>query len=171
MVNNFVSGLILIIERPVGVGDVIEWGSQSGTVTRIGIRSSTVRTRQGAEILVPNGELVSKEVMNWTRSDRRRRYDIAITVNAGSSPEKVIQLIQEAAESVPEIIKAPAPQVIFKGFDDSSQNYMLLAWVGAIEVGAQAQNDLQIAVLKKLELWCKLHQRANIRMLKKETAN
>ena len=151
VVNNFVSGLILIIERPVGVGDVIEWGSQSGTVTRIGIRSSTVRTRQGAEILVPNGELVSKEVVNWTRSDRRRRYDIAITVNAGSSPEKVIQLIQEAAESVPEIMKTPAPQVIFKGFDDSSQNYMLLAWVGAIEVGAQAQNDLQIAVLKKLE--------------------
>ena len=84
VINNFVSGLILIVERPIGVGDVIEWGSQSGTITRIGIRSSTVRTGQGAEILVPNGDLVSKEVVNWTRSDRQRRYDIDVGVALGS---------------------------------------------------------------------------------------
>ena len=89
VVNNFVSGLILIIERPVGVGDVIERGTLSGTVTRIGIRSSTVRTGQGAEVIVPNGDLVSKEVVNWTRSDRRRRYDIDVGVAPGSDPEQV----------------------------------------------------------------------------------
>ena len=88
VINNFVSGLILIVERPIGVGDVIEWGSKSGTIMRIGIRSSTVRTGQGAEILVPNGDLVAKEVVNWTRSDRQRRYDIDIDVALDSEPEQ-----------------------------------------------------------------------------------
>ena len=150
VVNNFVSGLILIIERPVGVGDVIDWGTRSGTVTRIGIRSSTVRTKQGAEILVPNGELVSQEVVNWTRSDRHRRYDINIGVAAGSNPEEVMHLLEAAADTVPEIMKVPAPKVIFKGFDNNSLNFTLLAWVSTVDVGMQAQNALQLVLLKKL---------------------
>ncbi len=129
VVNNFVSGLILIVERPVGVGDVIERGTLSGKVTRIGIRSSTVRTGQGAEVIVPNGELVSKEVVNWTRSDRQRRYDIDVGVAPGSEPEQVMRLLVEAAGDVPEIMTDPAPRAMFKGFGDSSLNFTLLAWV------------------------------------------
>ena len=150
IVNNFVSGLILIIERPVGVGDVIDWGSRSGTVTRIGIRSSTVRTKQGAEILVPNGELVSQEVVNWTRSDRHRRYDFNIGVSAESNPEEVMRLLKDAANSVEEIMKSPEPQVIFKGFDKNSLNFTLLAWVSTVDVSLQAQNALQLILIKKL---------------------
>ena len=97
VVNNFVSGLILIVERPVGVGDLIEVGPLTGEVKRIGIRSSTVRTGQGAEVIVPNSELVSKEVVNWTRSDRQRRYDIDVGVAYGSEPEHVMRLLVEAA--------------------------------------------------------------------------
>ena len=151
VINNFVSGLILIVERPIGVGDVIEWGSQSGTVTRIGIRSSTVRTSQGAEILVPNGDLASKEVVNWTRSDRQRRYDIDVGVATGSEPERVMGLLYEAAEEVPEIMKNPPPRVVFKGIGDTSLNFTLLAWVASVDQGFQAQNALRVAMLRKLE--------------------
>ena len=150
VVNNFVSGLILIVERPVGVGDVIERGTLSGTVTSIGIRSSTVRTGQGAEVIVPNGELVSKEVVNWTRSDRQRRYDIDVGVAPGSDPEQVMRLLVEAAGEVPDITMDPAPRAMFKGFDDSSLNFTLLAWVPTVDVGLQAQNALRVAILRKL---------------------
>ena len=151
VVNNFVSGLILIVERPVGVGDVIEMGALSGTVTRIGIRSSTVRTGQGAEVIVPNGELVSKDVVNWTRSDRQRRYDIDVGVAPGSDPEQVMRLLVEAAADAPEVLKNPPPRAMFKGFGDSSLNFTLLAWVPTVDVGLQAQNTLRVAILRKLE--------------------
>jgi potassium efflux system protein len=150
VVNNFVSGLILMVERPVGVGDVIERGTLSGTVTRIGIRSSTVRTGQGAEVIVPNGDLVSKEVVNWTRSDRKRRYDIDVRVAPDSDPEKVMRLLVEAAADVPEIISNPPPRAMFKGFGDSSVDFTLLAWVPTVDVGLQAQNALRVAILRKL---------------------
>ena len=151
VVNNFVSGLILIVERPISVGDVIEWGAMSGTITRIGIRSSTVRTGQGAEILVPNGDLVSKEVVNWTRSDRQRRYDIDVGVALDSKPQEVMALLMEAAAEVPEIMKTPAPRAVFKGFGETSLNFTLLAWVSTVDMGLQAQNALRVAMLNKLE--------------------
>jgi potassium efflux system protein len=151
VVNNFVSGLILIVERPVGVGDLIEIGPLLGEVKRIGIRSSTVRTGQGAEVIVPNGELVSKEVVNWTRSDRQRRYDIDVGVAYGSEPERVMRLLVEAAKDLPEIMKNPAPQAMFKGFGDSSLDFRLLAWVETVDIGLQAQNALRVAILRKLE--------------------
>ena len=151
VVNNFVSGLILIVERPVGVGDLIEVGPLTGEVKRIGIRSSVVRTFQGAEVIVPNAELVSKEVVNWTRSDRHRRYDIDVGVAYGSEPERVMRLLVDAAGDVPEIMKSPAPLAMFKGFGDSSLDFRLLAWVQTVDVGLQAQNALRIAILRRLD--------------------
>jgi small-conductance mechanosensitive channel len=150
VVNNFVSGLILIVERPVSVGDLIEIGALTGEIKRIGIRSSSVRTSQGAEVVVPNSELISKEVINWTRSDRRRRYDIDIGVAQGSEPGQVMRLLLEAATEVPEIMSDPAPQAVFRGFGDKSLNFRLLAWVEAIDLGLQAQNALRVAMLRKL---------------------
>ena len=151
IVNNFVSGVILIVERPVGVGDLIEVGPLTGEVKRIGIRSSVVRTFQGAEVIVPNAELVSKEVVNWTRSDRQRRYDIDVGVAYGSEPQQVMRLLVEAAGDVPEIMKSPAPLAMFKGFGDSSLDFRLLAWVHTVDVGLEAQNALRVAILRKLE--------------------
>lgn len=151
VVNNFVSGLILIVERPVGVGDLVEVGPLSGEVKRIGIRSSIVRTYQGAEVIVPNSELVSKEVVNWTRSDRQRRYDLDVGVAYGSEPEQVMRLLLEAAKEVPQIMKSPAPLATFKGFGDSSLDFRLLAWVHSVDVGLEAQNALRVAILRKLD--------------------
>ena len=150
VVNNFVSGLILVVERPVGVGDLIEVGPLAGEVKRIGIRSSIVRTGQGAEVIVPNGDLVSKEVVNWTRSDRQRRYDIDVGVAPDSDPEQVMRLLVEAAGDVPEIVTSPPPRAMFKGFGDSSLNFSLFAWVPTVDVGLQAQNALRVAILRKL---------------------
>jgi len=99
---------------------------------------------------VPNSDLASKEVINWTRSDRQRRYDISVRVAYGSEPEQVMRLLLEAAMGVPEIMANPAPLAMFEGFGDSSLDFKLLAWVKTIDVGDQAQNALRIAILRKL---------------------
>ena len=133
------------------MGDLIEIGPLLGEVKRIGIRSSTVRTGQGAVVIVPNGDLVAKEVVNWARSDRQRRYDIDVAVAYGSKPEQVMRLLVEAAREVPEIVTDPAPLAMFKGFGDSSLDFKVLAWGPSVDVGLQAQNALRIAILRKLD--------------------
>lgn len=151
VVNNFVSGLILIVERPVSVGDTIEIGALSGEIKRIGIRSSSVRTALGAEVVVPNAELTSKEVINWTRSDRQRRYDIDVAVAYGADPEQVMRLLVEAAAQVPEVMRHPLPVAVFKGFGQNALDFKLQAWVDRLELGLQAQNALRVAILRKLD--------------------
>ena len=151
VVNNFASGLILIVERPVSVGDLVEIGPLIGEIRRIGIRSSSLRTMQGAEVIVPNSDLTSKEVVNWTRSDRQRRYEIEISVAYGSQPEQVMSLLVEAAREVAEIMADPPPLAEFKGFSASSLDFRLLAWVKSVDLGLQAQNALRVAILRKLD--------------------
>jgi small-conductance mechanosensitive channel len=151
VVNNLVSGLILIVERPVSVGDLIEIGPLTGEIQRIGIRSSSVKTTHGAEVIVTNADLASKEVINWTRSDRQRRYDIDVGVAYGSEPEQVMRLLLEAASEVPEVMTDPVPLAMFQGFGDSSLDFRLLAWVKTIDLGLQGQNALRDAVLRKLD--------------------
>ena len=151
VVNNFASGLILIVERPVSVGDLVEIGPLVGEIRRIGIRSSSLRTMQGAEVIVPNSDLTSKEVVNWTRSDRQRRYEIDISVAYGSQPEQVMLLLVEAAKEVSEIMTDPPPLAVFKGFSASSLDFRLLAWVKSVDLGLQAQNALRVAILRKLD--------------------
>ena len=120
VVNNFVSGLILLYERPVQVGDVIEVGDVMGTVQRIGIRSSTVATEQGSEVVVPNAHLISNEVTNWTLSDKRRRTDIDVAVAEATSAERVRELLVQVAGAHPEVLKAPSP-CAFAGFGNGAE--------------------------------------------------
>lgn len=151
VVNNFASGLILMLERPINVGDRIDVDGVLGEVRRIGVRSSTIRTLQGAEIIVPNADLASKQVTNWTLSDRARRYDIEVGVAYGADPTAVLQLLEKAAASVPEVRTNPAPLAAFTGFGDNSLEFRLYAWVESIDVGIQAQNGLRTAILKALD--------------------
>jgi small-conductance mechanosensitive channel len=150
VVNNFASGLILMLERPINVGDQIDLGGIVGEVKRIGVRSSTIRTFQGAEVIVPNSDLASKQVTNWTLSDRARRYEIDVGVAYGSDPQRVLRLLEAAAADVPEVQKTPAPRALFTGFGDSSLDFRLFAWVESVDVGLQAQNGLRTAVLRAL---------------------
>ncbi len=150
VVNNFVSGLILLFERPIQVGDAIEVGTLLGEVTDIGIRASTVRTFQGAEVIVPNGNLISKEVVNWTLSNRRRRVEILIGVAYGTDPEQVIEILLRVAKAHPEVQEDPAPSVVFTGFGDSSLDFQLKCWVERFELAVEVASELRVAVNRAL---------------------
>lgn len=129
IVNNFVSGLILLFERPVQIGDTVQVADVSGEVRRIGIRSSTIRTTSGAEVIVPNSDLISQRVTNWTLSDRSRRFEIPVGVAYGTRPEAVLGLLAEVATKHSEVLAHPAPTALFVGFGQSSIDFELRAWV------------------------------------------
>jgi small-conductance mechanosensitive channel len=150
IVNNFVSGLILLFERPIHVGDVIEVGDLVGEVTRIGIRASVVRTYLGAEIIVPNAQLATERVINWTLSDRRRRIDLAVGVDYRSAPEKVVEVLESVARAHPSILKDPAPQAVFMKFDESSIAFELRAWTAQFERWPRIQTELAAGVYAAL---------------------
>jgi small-conductance mechanosensitive channel len=109
IVNNFVSGLILVFEHPIQVGDFVEVGSHFGRVQRIGFRASVVRTLDGAEVIVPNAELIGSKVTNWSLSDRRRRVTVEVPVRIGTDPDRVIEILYGVARSQPDILADPAP--------------------------------------------------------------
>jgi small-conductance mechanosensitive channel len=146
VVNNFVSGLILLFERPIHVGDAIEAGDILGNVRRIGIRASTVRTWQGAEIIVPNAQLITQQLTNWTLSDRQRRIDLPLGVNYSAPPRKVIEMLETVARAHPLVLREPAPKAYFTGFGDSSINFELRAWTDQFDQWFQIRSELAVAV-------------------------
>jgi small-conductance mechanosensitive channel len=150
VVNNFISGIILAFERPIQVGDTIEVGQLVGRVKRIGFRSSTVRTYEGAEVIVPNGNLISAEVVNWTLSDRLRRIDIAVGVAYGSDPGKVLQLLEEVAKEHKEILSHPPPSIIFLGFGESSLDFSARVWTAEFEEWLRIRSDVSVKIYKAL---------------------
>ena len=145
IVNNFISGLILIYERPIQSGDTIEINTLMGEVKDIGIRSSKVRTFDGAEVVVPNSMLVSDQLINWTLSDDRRRIEIIVGVKYGTDPQKVIDILKNVALNHELVSKDPEPRVLFNEFADSSLNFRLLVWV-LFEHGIQTKSDLSVAI-------------------------
>jgi potassium efflux system protein len=149
VVNNFVSGLIVLFERPVRVGDSVQIADVLGEVRRIGIRSSTVRTYDGAEVIIPNAMLVSERVTNWTPADRIRRISMSVNVAYGSDPRRVIELLHGVAQATPLVASRPVPLALFKGFGDSSLNFELLAW-SELESFGQARSDLGVSVYAAL---------------------
>lgn len=128
--NNIVSGFILLFERPIQIGDTIEVGQLhlTGVVKSIGIRSSNVRTFDGAEVIVPNGQLISNEVVNWTLSDRRRRIEIIAGVAYGSDTHKVRDLLLNILNERDDIINDPKPIVLFNALGESSLDFRMLFW-------------------------------------------
>jgi small-conductance mechanosensitive channel len=145
VVHNFVSGLILLFERPFHAGDTVQVGEVVGDVTRIGMRASTVRTAQGAEIIVPNAQLVTERLTNWTLSDRLRRIDLSVGVNYGAPPQRVIELLEAVARAHPGVLAAPAPKAFFTGFGDSAITFELRAWTAHFEQWYQFRSDLAVA--------------------------
>jgi potassium efflux system protein len=150
IVNNFVSGLILIFERPIHVGDIVDVGGLEGTVRRIGARSSTVVTFQGAEVIVPNSNLLSNQLINWTLSSPWRRIDIPIKVAYGTDPEQVTKLLVGVAESHPGVLLQRPPVAFFRGFGESALNFELRFWSSQQDTWLQLQSDVTVAVAKAL---------------------
>jgi small-conductance mechanosensitive channel len=146
LVNNFVSGLILVFERPIQVGDWVDFGTQSGRVTSIGIRASVVRTWSGAEVIVPNGDLVSVPIINWTLSDRRRRIEIQVRIGSEADPERAIEIMKGAAQAHDKVVEEPPPNVIFKSYQEGAMELELWAWVGDVDVRLSTRTQLAVAI-------------------------
>lgn len=146
IVNNFVSGIILLFERPVKVGDVIQLDSSEGTVTHIGIRASIVRTLNGPEIIVPNGKLISDPVTNWTFSGRQRLLIIAVAVAAGAEAERVLEALKAAAAAHPAILPEPPPQALMLNFNGGALNFELRVWTTHLNDWMQVRSDLCSAI-------------------------
>ena len=149
VVNNFVSGLILLFERPIQVGDTIEVGVLKGRVREIGIRASTIRTFDGAEVIVPNGNLVANEVVNWTLSDRNRRVEIPVGVAYGTDPASVQEILIRCAAEHAEVLKMPSPIALFRGFGESSLDFLLRFWAPSA-IWQDVASDVHVALNEAL---------------------
>jgi small-conductance mechanosensitive channel len=146
IINNFVSGLILLFERPIKVGDVIQLAGNEGVVKQIGIRASVVRAPNGAEVIVPNGSLISETVTNWTFSDRLRRIDLPVTVACPADARRVMELLNGVAGEQPQVLKDPSPQALLGGFAGDSMNFELRIWINQSEDWSQIRSELALAV-------------------------
>jgi potassium efflux system protein len=150
VINNFVSGLILLFERPIKVGDIIQIDTSTGVVQRIGIRASIVRTSDGAEIIVPNGNLISGNVTNWTFSDRRRAIQIPVTTSRQADAAHVIDLLKKLATANEKIARQPPPQVYFSNVAGGVLNFELRAWTDQYEDWTRIRSDLALAINEAL---------------------
>ncbi len=146
IMNNFVSGIILLFERPIKVGDVIQVDTSIGTVEKIGIRASIIRITNGSEVIMPNGNLISNPVTNWTFSDRRRVIDIPIAVAAKSDPQRVMAILVETAKANPSVLTNPPPQVLFTSLTGATLNFELKAWTAKQDLWTQTKSELFLAI-------------------------
>ena len=151
IVNNFVSGLVLAFEQPFQVGDIIETGTLTGRVRLIGLRASRVQTLDGAEVIVPNADLIAGNVINWTLSDRMRRIDVDVGVAYGSDPGNVRLILMQVAEKSDSVISSPEPAALFIGFGDSSLDFTLRVWIHEAGNWPQITSDLNEAVYAALD--------------------
>ncbi|MCK4754876.1 MAG: mechanosensitive ion channel, partial [Calditrichia bacterium] len=129
IIANFVSGIILAFERPVQVGDTVKIADVYGNVQSIGVRSSTVKTFDGSEVIVPNADFISNSVTNWTLSDRRRRLDMPVKVAFGNDPHQVLDLILKVAKEHADVLDDPEPFSVFNGFGDNYLDFTLYYWI------------------------------------------
>jgi small-conductance mechanosensitive channel len=144
--NNFISGLILLFERPINIGDVVQIEDASGVVERIGVRASIIRTANGSEIIMPNGKLIAERLINWTLSSRRHGIELPIAVAQGNDPRRVISLLERTAAGHPLITGDPPPQALVVKLGPDSLGLELRAWTEHSEQWMQIRSEMAIAV-------------------------
>jgi small-conductance mechanosensitive channel len=149
--SNFVAGLILLLERPIKVGDRVMVGDQEGDVVEIKMRSTTIRTLNNIAVIVPNSDFVSSKLENWSYGDQRVLLDIDVGVSYGSDLETVMRSLKEVAEEHPEVLKNPAPDVLHRGFGDSAWNMRLRVWLEHPRRHLQARSDINCAIVRKFQ--------------------
>ena len=151
VVLNFVSGLILAFERPINLGDTIEVDMEMGVVTNIGVRSSNIRSYSGAEVIIPNGDLISKKVINWTLSNRNRRSKVPMRTSPDADPERVIELFNKIALEHPNTSREPAPKTYFYGYGpDGNLNFALMYWTTFSDT-LKTDSSIALAIFKALK--------------------
>ncbi len=149
--SNFVSGLILLFERPIQLGDTIQVGALIGNVKSIDLRASNIQTFDGAEVIVPNGQLISNEVINWTLSDKKRRMEVPMAVGYDSDPLFVQGLIMQILRQHPMILQQPEPLVFFLGVGQFAMDFELLFWISDYSQGRSIKSDVLFGVFKTMK--------------------
>lgn len=146
IVNNFVCGLVLLFEQPIRVGDMIELEGKWARIMKIGLRATTVQTLDQADIIVPNADLVSNQVTNWTLSNRQARLMIAVGVAYGSDVPLVMETLRDSAKNHKDVANYPAPQVLFLDFGESTLSFELRVWVkdaeNRLSVGSDVRQEI-----------------------------
>ncbi|MFB6346807.1 MAG: mechanosensitive ion channel family protein [bacterium] len=144
--SNFISGIILMIERPISVGDIVSVDEEIGRIITIGMRATVVRTVDNQEIVMPNSTFLEQNVINWTRGERKSRLRFSVGVAYGSDVDLVKETLIETAKSIESILEDPAPQVVFQGFGDSSLDFELRVWIADAEQRIQVRDELNTAI-------------------------
>jgi small-conductance mechanosensitive channel len=145
-INNFASGIVLLLERPIRENDILEVDGTFGEVTRIGMRSTSIRTSEEAEVIVPNSSLVAGKVINWSRLGRRRSVEIPIKVAYGTNPQDVIDLLEKTASTHPEVLHDPSPSAFLQRFGDRALEFVLVFWVGRYHLHRKVLSEVAIKI-------------------------
>ncbi len=152
IVNNFVSGLILLWERAIRVGDWVVLGEEQGYIRRINVRSTEIETFDRATMIVPNSNLVAGVVKNWLRGDRVGRIKVALSPHSGVDPEQMRDIMLAAARAQENVLRIPAPQVMFLGMDSSSFKFELWCYVEDVEKSSRVRSDLHFDLHRRLKI-------------------
>ena len=147
LVNNLVSGIIIAFERPIQIGDTIEIGGKTGTVQEIGVRSSQINNGEGANIIVPNGDLLSQQLINWTLHNRNKRLKVVISVPYKSDFRKARELILEELNKNAKIMRDPKPAVTVDTFANNMVNYEIKFWVPDMSEVGTIRNELMLDIV------------------------
>lgn len=149
IVSNFVSGLILLVERPFKVGDWIVSGTSEGIVKRISVRATEIETFRKQSIIVPNSELINASVGNWTHRNRLARSEIPVSVSYDADPRRVMDILLELVRGVPKVLRNPEPHVEFLRFGPSSLDFEMRFYLSDLSDGMEVRNSLRIEILKR----------------------
>jgi small-conductance mechanosensitive channel len=142
IVNNLVSGVIIAFERPIQIGDLIEIGSRSGTVKEIGVRSSTLQSGEGSDIIVPNGDLLSQQLINWTMQNRNKRIDFPINIPYTANLETAKSLIQEKLKNNAGVLQTPEPKLMVQNFSEHTVDMKVIFWVADLSQANGVKSSL-----------------------------
>jgi small-conductance mechanosensitive channel len=142
LINNLVSGLILAFEKPINVGDVVEFGGQSGTMKSIGFRSSIITTWEGADVIIPNGNLLNEQMINWTMGNSSRRVEIVTGVAYGTDLEKTKKLLLDLLAADKRIVAFPKPSVLIKELNSGAIELRVLFWIEHYSTWIQTKSDM-----------------------------
>jgi potassium efflux system protein len=151
IVNNFVSGIILIFDRPLQIGDVVEIGDKSGRVREIGLRSSTLMTGDGAEVIIPNGDVLSQQITNWTLSNNQKRIELDLSITGSNDMELVTNIVKKAILGSGFIYEDREPSVLFTGLGDNSFDLKVFYWCIDVNKTAAAKSAITVLLYNSLK--------------------